>query len=111
MDIEMSECHRVVSNTDWLKARVDLLAKEKEFTKLRDELSQARRDLPWERVSENYVFDGPSGKASLGDYSRGEVNLLSIISCLLPNRKLAANTARGGQTTLSATSFTSINAT
>ena len=56
MDIEMSECHRVVSNTDWLKARVDLLAKEKEFAKLRDELSQARRDLPWERVSENYVF-------------------------------------------------------
>ena len=43
MDIEMSECHRVVSNTDWLKARVDLLAKEKEFTKLRDELSQARK--------------------------------------------------------------------
>ena len=58
MDIEMSECHRVVSNTDWLKARVDLLAKEKEFTKLRDELSQARRDLPWERVSENYVLQG-----------------------------------------------------
>ena len=68
MDIEMSECHKVVSNTDWLKARVDLLAKEKEFTKLRDELSQARRDLPWERVSE--------GKASLGDIFEGRSQLI-----------------------------------
>ena len=76
MDIEMSEFHRVVSNTDWLKARVDLLAKEKEFTKLRDELSQARRDLPWERVSENYVFDGPSGKASLGNIFEGRSQLV-----------------------------------
>jgi predicted dithiol-disulfide oxidoreductase (DUF899 family) len=76
MDIEMSECHKVVSNTDWLKARVDLLAKEKEFTKLRDELSQARRDLPWERVSETYEFDGPSGKASLGDIFEGRSQLI-----------------------------------
>lgn len=59
--------HTVVSPADWIKARLALLAKEKAFTKLRDELSQARRDLPWERVEKTYTFDGPRGCASLGD--------------------------------------------
>jgi len=44
-----------------------LLVKEKEFSRLRDELSQARRDLPWERVEKEYVFDGPKGKETLSD--------------------------------------------
>jgi predicted dithiol-disulfide oxidoreductase (DUF899 family) len=44
-----------------------LLAREKQFTRLRDEISQARRDLPWEKVEKNYVFDGPNGKQTLSD--------------------------------------------
>jgi predicted dithiol-disulfide oxidoreductase (DUF899 family) len=71
-----NECHKVVSNTEWVEARLDLLAKEKEFTKLRDELSQARRNLPWERVSKNYIFDGPNGKASLADIFAGRSQLI-----------------------------------
>ena len=42
--------HPVVSHQDWLAASRELLAKEKEFTRLRDELSNERRALPWERV-------------------------------------------------------------
>jgi predicted dithiol-disulfide oxidoreductase (DUF899 family) len=67
MDIAMNKNHKIVSNADWLKACVDFLVKEKEFTKLRDQLSQLRRNLPWERVDKNYVFDGPDGKQTLAD--------------------------------------------
>jgi len=59
--------HTIVSQSEWLKARKALLAKEKEFTKARDELSAARRALPWVKVDKNYVFDGPNGKQTLGD--------------------------------------------
>ena len=59
--------HRVVSREEWLNARKDHLAKEKEFTRLRDELSQQRRELPWEKVEKTYIFDGPNGKESLAD--------------------------------------------
>ncbi|HEY6236781.1 MAG TPA: DUF899 family protein, partial [Candidatus Elarobacter sp.] len=59
--------HEVISNEDWTRARKALLAKEKEFTKARDALSQARRDLPWERVEKPYVFDGPDGKKTLAE--------------------------------------------
>jgi predicted dithiol-disulfide oxidoreductase (DUF899 family) len=57
----------VVSPSEWLTARKDLLRKEKEFSRLRDELSRERRALPWERVEKNYVFDGPKGKETLAD--------------------------------------------
>jgi predicted dithiol-disulfide oxidoreductase (DUF899 family) len=59
--------HQVVSSDEWVRARKELLAKEKEFTRARDALSQARRDLPWERVDKNYVFDGPAGKQTLAE--------------------------------------------
>ena len=57
----------VVSHEEWTTARRELLRREKEFTRLRDELAAARRDLPWERVEQDYVFDGPSGPESLSD--------------------------------------------
>ncbi len=59
--------HLVVSPEEWLSARMALLAKEKEFTRLRDELSQQRRELPWVKVDKPYVFDGPSGKETLAE--------------------------------------------
>src|SRR5580765_2565569 len=57
--------HPVVSHEEWVAARTAHLAKEKEFTRLRDDLSRQRRELPWEKVEKTYVFDGPNGKASL----------------------------------------------
>ena len=59
--------HPVVSREEWLSARTAFLAKEKEFTRLRDELSRQRRELPWVKVDKQYVFDGPSGKETLAE--------------------------------------------
>ena len=59
--------HAIVSRDEWLAARKALLAKEKEFTKARDALSAARRDMPWVKVTKKYVFDGPAGQESLAD--------------------------------------------
>jgi predicted dithiol-disulfide oxidoreductase (DUF899 family) len=58
---------RVVSHEQWVTERVAFMAKEKEFTRLRDELSQQRRELPWEKVTKSYVFDGPRGKETLAE--------------------------------------------
>ena len=57
--------HPVVTREDWLLVRTALLAKEKEFTRQRDELNRQRRELPWEKVDKQYVFDGPNGKETL----------------------------------------------
>ena len=70
------EQHRVVSGEEWLAARRELLAKEKEFTGLRDELSRLRRALPWQRVDKPYQFEGGQGKAGLGDLFDGRSQLI-----------------------------------
>ena len=66
----------IVSHDEWLAARKAHLAKEKEFTKLRDELSRERRELPWEKVDKHYVFDAPKGKESLADLFDGKSQLI-----------------------------------
>jgi predicted dithiol-disulfide oxidoreductase (DUF899 family) len=71
------EKHEVVSPDAWLEARMRLLAKEKEFTRLRDQLSQERRELPWERVEKDYDFDGPNGETSLAELFAGKHQLLT----------------------------------
>ena len=58
---------KVVSEAEWLVARKDLLTREKELTRLRDEVSRHRRELPWVKVEKQYVFDGPNGKETLAD--------------------------------------------
>src|SRR5579864_160543 len=68
--------HPVVSRAAWLAARSDHLAKEKAFTRLRDELSRERRELPWERVEKKYVFEGPSGQETLSDLFAGRSQLI-----------------------------------
>src|SRR5262245_11246310 len=59
--------HKVVKHDEWLKARRKHLAKEKEFTRMRDQLSRERRDLPWELVEKQYTFEGEHGTRSFGD--------------------------------------------
>lgn len=68
--------HTVVNREDWYTARRELLVKEKEFTRLRDELSAQRRQLPWEKVHSDYVFDAASGKESLSDLFEGRSQLV-----------------------------------
>lgn len=66
----------VVSRAEWLVARKDLLAKEKEFTRARDALNVERRRLPMVEIKKNYVFDGPQGKTSLLDLFEGRPQLI-----------------------------------
>jgi predicted dithiol-disulfide oxidoreductase (DUF899 family) len=69
------QSHKVVSHEEWLAARRRLLAEEKEFTRLRDKLSQQRRDLPWERADKEYVFEGPEGRETLAQLFDGRHQL------------------------------------
>jgi predicted dithiol-disulfide oxidoreductase (DUF899 family) len=68
--------HPVVSHQQWLAARTAFLAKEKEFTRLRDELSEQRRELPWEAVSKEYGFEGANGKQKLSELFDGRSQLI-----------------------------------
>ena len=70
------EDHPVVSHEEWLAARTAFLAKEKEFTRLRDELNWQRRELPWELIEKEYVFEGAAGKQTLSELFDGRSQLI-----------------------------------
>jgi predicted dithiol-disulfide oxidoreductase (DUF899 family) len=70
------EAHTIVAHEDWLQVRTRFLAKEKELTRLRDGLARERRELPWERVEKDYVFDGPAGRETLADLFGGRSQLV-----------------------------------
>jgi predicted dithiol-disulfide oxidoreductase (DUF899 family) len=72
----MMQHNRVVSQDQWLAARKELLAKEKDFTRLRDKLSAQRRELPWVKVEKAYVFDTPDGKKTLSELFGGRSQLV-----------------------------------
>jgi len=57
----------IVRHEEWTAGRTAFLDKEKEFTRQRDELSRLRRELPWEKVEKDYVFDTPEGPRSLAE--------------------------------------------
>ncbi len=66
----------VVSHEEWLKARLELLAAEKEFTRQRDALTRHRMAMPWERVEKDYVFDTLDGRRALAELFEGRGQLL-----------------------------------
>jgi predicted dithiol-disulfide oxidoreductase (DUF899 family) len=68
--------HKTGTPEEWLTARLELLAAEKELTRRGDELSRRRRELPWVRVDKQYNFETDQGSASLGDLFRGRSQLL-----------------------------------
>lgn len=68
--------HQILSRDEWLAARAALLAKEKAFTRARDELSALRRELPWVKVDKQYVFDTPDGKKTLAELFDGRSQLM-----------------------------------
>jgi len=70
------EGHRTVSRDQWIEERRALLAREKEFTRLRDQLSRHRRELPWVRVDKDYVFEGANGKQTLSELFAGRQQLI-----------------------------------
>jgi predicted dithiol-disulfide oxidoreductase (DUF899 family) len=70
------EQHAVVPGGEWPQARKALLAKEKQLTRAREELAQARRELPWEAVTKDYAFSGPAGGLTLADLFAGRSQLI-----------------------------------
>jgi len=66
------EPHKIVSHDEWTAARKAYLVEEKAFSRARDALARKRRELPWERVDKNYVFDTTDGKQSLADLFCGK---------------------------------------
>src|ERR1700723_3256941 len=68
--------HTVVSHERWVKARKEFLAKEKEFTHAREAMAEKLRELPWEKVEKEYVFEGESGKVTLSDLFAGRSQLI-----------------------------------
>ena len=68
--------HSIVSHEEWLAERKALLAKEKELTRLRDELSARRRDLSWERVTKTYMFNSPRGAQTFEQLFEGRSQLV-----------------------------------
>jgi predicted dithiol-disulfide oxidoreductase (DUF899 family) len=68
--------HKIGTREEWLAAREQLLAREKEHTRLGDELARQRRELPWVRVEKEYRFDTDDGERTLGELSGGRSQLL-----------------------------------
>ena len=68
--------HEVVAHDAWVAARSALLTKEKELTRLRDELSRQRRELPWEAVAKEYAFEAEAGEQTLADLFAGRSQLV-----------------------------------
>jgi len=68
--------HRVVGHDAWVEARRKHLAKEKEFTRLRDQLSRERRELPWELVEKEYTFESERGAQTLNELFDGRGQLV-----------------------------------
>ncbi len=67
---------QVVSREEWTEARKQLLLREKELTRARDELNADRRRLPMVRIDKPYRFEGPDGPASLADLFEGRRQLV-----------------------------------
>jgi predicted dithiol-disulfide oxidoreductase (DUF899 family) len=66
----------VISRAEWLKARKELLIREKQLTRMRDEVDRQRRALPWVKVEKSYTFDGPEGQTTLADLFQGRSQLI-----------------------------------
>jgi predicted dithiol-disulfide oxidoreductase (DUF899 family) len=68
--------HKTGTREQWLAARLELLAAEKDLTRKSDELARRRQELPWVRINKEYRFETDEGKASLADLFRGRSQLL-----------------------------------
>ncbi len=70
------EGHTVASEQEWLQARMELLAKEKELRSHMDEVARLRRELPWKRVEQDYVFETGEGRKMLSELFEGRRQLV-----------------------------------
>ena len=78
--------HQIVSREEWTATRKALLRKEKELTRLRDQLAAERRALPRVKIEKDYVFDAPKGKVTLRDLFDGRSQLFIKHFMLAPGQ-------------------------
>ena len=88
------EYPRVISRTEWLSARREFLLKEKEFTRLRDQVSAERRRLPMVKIDKDYVLEGPDGNVPLRHLFTAVASSSSTTSCSTRAGSRAARAAR-----------------
>ncbi len=67
---------KIATRDEWLAERKDLLEREKEMTRARDELNTARRNLPMVEIAKDYTFEGPDGAVRLIDLFEGRAQLI-----------------------------------
>jgi predicted dithiol-disulfide oxidoreductase (DUF899 family) len=67
---------QVVSQEEWIAARKELLAKEKEATHMADSISAQIRELPMVKLEKQYTFEGPNDRICLGELFQGRKQLL-----------------------------------
>jgi predicted dithiol-disulfide oxidoreductase (DUF899 family) len=67
--------YKVGTPQEWAEARAELLKREKEFTRMGDELARQRRKLPWVAVEKHYRFETEDGTKSLDDLFDGRSQL------------------------------------
>jgi predicted dithiol-disulfide oxidoreductase (DUF899 family) len=67
---------RIGTQEEWQTARDELLKREKELTRLNDELARKRRELPWVPVEKQYKFETADGTKSLADLFDGRSQLM-----------------------------------
>ena len=79
--------NQIVSHDEWLRARLELLATEKELTRQRDTLTRRRMAMPWERVEKSYHFEAPSGTVSLAELFEGRSQLIVYHFMFAPDWK------------------------
>ena len=88
-----------MSAEHWVAERKTLLAREKELTRLRDQIARERRALPWVRIEKDYVFDTPEGRRTLADLFEGRRQLLVQHFMFGPGGSRAARAAPSWPTT------------
>ena len=76
--------HKVVSQEKWLEARRGLLNEEKQLTRQQQRVAAARGELPWTKVTNDYVFDAPNGRMRLADLFDGRSQLIVKHNMLNP---------------------------
>ena len=84
--------HKVGAHDAWLATRKKHLVKEKEFTCMRDQLSRERRDLPWELVEKDYLFDGEAGQQIFAELFQGRQQLVIYHATFNPDTAGPATT-------------------
>jgi len=101
---------KIVSQDECLVARKAHLEREKALTRLRDQVSAERRELPWVKIEKNYVFVTPNGKETLADLFDGRSQLI-VYHFMLGRQsetgRRAAKAARSLLTMSMARTFTS----